>query len=201
MGRPPKEVDINSLNISEQGFLVGMFIGDGSFCIDKKSRHYKVSFSLNPKRDQDIQKFIESLLLRLKLNPFTVFNNGSLDIRVNSKKLVEIMRKKLNEVSHDIKEEEYFFGLLSGLIDSDGCVTPGNIAVSMKNPSILKEVQRAAGRLGISTHLREWAQVRPPNSTIWRLQISIKFKTVSHLSRKIMRIYGGGEELPTVASA
>ena len=201
MGRAPKEIVIKALNSKERGYLVGLFVGDGAFCIDKKSRHSKVSFSLNPKRDQDIQKLLIDLLKKIGLNPFVVFNNGSSDTRVNSIKLVEFIQKELNEVDQNFENQQYFVGFLSGLIDSDGYVRRGNIVVSMKDPSILRKVRCVAEKLFISTRLWNGVQVYPPGSEIWYLRISTKFKNTSHLSQKIRRSYGSGGKLPAVASA
>lgn len=196
MGRPPKEINMHRLNKAEIGYLIGLFIGDGSFCIDKKSRHCKVSFSLNPKRDTDIQKFLTDLLERIGLNPFVVFNNGSLDTRVNSKRLVEFVREELSEVNKNLENWEYFVGLLSGLIDSDGYANRKGIVVSMKNPVILKEVQHAGEKFSVRMYLRRGVQVYPPGSEIWRLRVSMGFKTTTHLSHKIRRIYGSGSSYP-----
>lgn len=188
MGRS-KEININSLSISEEGYLIGLFVGDGSFCVDEKSRHYKVAFSLNPKKDRDIQSFLTKLLRRISLNPFTVWANGCIDVRVNSKRFVTLLQKKLKEINLSLKKHDFFVGFLSGLIDSDGYVGKGDITISMKNPDILRRVQEVAKRFHIKSRLRSQTQIKFSDSKIWRLHISTDFKDTNHLSKEIRKLY------------
>lgn len=187
--RRAKKVDVSSLGTSELGYLIGLFIGDGSICTDRKSRHYKVAFSLNPWKDSDTQNFLIKLLREMTLNPFTVWANGCIDIRVNSKNFTTFLRKREKVSDFDLRDREFFIGFLSGLIDSDGYVEKGDIVVSMKNPEILRKVQKAAERFHIRSRLRKQIQTKPGGSEIWRLHVTTNFKRTNHLSRKIKRIY------------
>lgn len=185
----------------EWAYLIGFFFGDGSFCIDKKSRHYKVSFSLNPQKDDEIREVISGILLKLGTNPFEVFNNGSLDIRVNSKALVELIDSELNGISGKLANEEYLLGFVSGLIDSDGWIGKGEILVANTDSGMLKLVGESLAKIGIKTRLFSVPQ-KLTGGIIFRLRISPKLKSRRHICSKVMRgAVAGRQKAPSIASA
>jgi hypothetical protein len=85
-------------------------------------------------------------------------------------------------------------GFVSGLIDSDGYVGKGDIVISNKYKDLLRMVQSFCKQIDVYTKL--WSQRSTCNGStfiIWRLRISTRFKYRQQYSRKILRIYGGGD--------
>ena len=73
----------------------------------------------------------------------------------------------------------------------------GDIVITNKSITLLKKVQFFCKNIDIYSKL--WNQNTTYNGrvfTIWRLRIGTRFKYKQQYSRKIFRIYGGGDCLP-----
>jgi len=119
-------------------------------------------------------------------------HHGCVIIRLNSKKFYEILSKF--QYIKCRKNEEFMLGFVSGLIDSDGYVGKGDIVISNKYKDLLRMVQSFCKQIDVYTKL--WSQRSTCNGStfiIWRLRISTRFKYRQQYSRKILRIYGGGD--------
>lgn len=189
-------MNLNRLIDGEKGYLVGLYIGDGYLYYDGW-RHYKVNFFLNPKTDKDIIEYTTILLKKIGLSPYIMTHHGCLIIRLNSKEFYTYLIKKAQNIFHE-ENKEFIVGFVSGFIDSDGYVTKGDIVISNKNKKLLEITQLFFERLNVYTKL--WKQnnnINLKNFNIWRLRIGTRFKYKKHYSRKILRTYGGGNNLIT----
>jgi intein/homing endonuclease len=187
-------IKINALNNGEKGYLIGLFFGDGYLHHDK-GRHYRIYFYFNPKKDCDIVNYTILLLKKIQLSPYIMFHHGCIIIRINSKLFYNFL--KFFQLQIYEANEIFIFGFISGLIDSDGYVRKGDIVISNKSKTILKKVQFFCKKINIYSKL--WNQNTTYNGrifTIWRLRIGTRFKYKQQYSRKILRIYGGGDCLP-----
>jgi hypothetical protein len=187
-----KKIDITNLNYKEQGYLIGLFVGDGYLYHDRWG-HYKVNFFLNPAKDKDIADFTVFLLKKIGLSPYTMIHHRCLIIRLNSKAFYVYLQEQLNNIFKR-NNKKFVIGFISGFIDSDGYVANGDIVISNRRKSLLKNSQFFCRQLDI--HSKLWKQRNSYNGnlfTIWRLRVSTKFKYMKHYSQKIRRIYGGAK--------
>ena len=184
------KIELNNINNAEKGYLIGLFVGDGYLYHDRWG-HYKINFYLNPKKDRDIAKFTINLLNKIGLSPYIMHHKGCLIIRINSKKLFLYIQKKADKIF--LEKKDFLIGFTSGLIDSDGYVAKGDIVISNIDKHLLEKIHNFCIELGIYSKI--WEQkitCRCNDSIIWRLRISTNFKYEKHHSRKILRVYGGG---------
>ena len=102
----------------------------------------------------------------------------------------------MNKKSQNIfleENEEFMIGFISGFIDSDGYVAKGDIVISNINKKLLEITKLWCEKLNVNTKL--WRQDNDINCKkfkIWRLRVGARFKYEEHYSRKILRVYGGG---------
>ncbi len=187
-------IKINALSDSEKGYLIGLYFGDGYLHYDK-GRHYRINFYFNPKKDCDIVNYTILLLKKIQLSPYTMLHHSCIIVRVNSKLFYNFL--KFFQLQVYEANENFILGFLSGLIDSDGYVRKGDIVISNKSKKLLTKVQFFCKTIDIYSNL--WNQKTTFNGrvfTIWRLRIGTRFKYKQQYSRKILRIYGGGDCLP-----
>jgi intein-encoded DNA endonuclease-like protein len=188
------KIQIINLNEGEKGYLYGLFIGDGNLHHDN-DRHYRINFYFNPKKDVDIVEYTVFLLKKIGLLPYITLHHGCIIVRINSKSFYIFLKKfRLNLCTKNIN---FMIGFIAGLIDSDGYVAPGDIVISNKSKNLLKIAQLFCKKIEINTKL--WSQKSVCNGkifSIWRLRIGTRFKYKQQYSRKIQRIYGGGDCLP-----
>lgn len=159
--RKMTKLDLDLLTEFEKGYLVGFFLGDGNLNMGRKTPRYIVRFFLDAERDQDISTYLCQVLQkgRKKVSVFTRKTNTIL--KVSSKELVDFMQKYIEyERNWDHRLEkrlkkstdwssELQYGILSGIIDSDGHVH-GHLGTEIKTASSL--TQRRI--LDILTNLR-----------------------------------------------
>lgn len=180
---------IQALSLLELGYIIGLFLGDGSFSIDIKSRHEKVCFSLNPKRDHVIIKNITLLLRKIRLNPFHVYAHRALDVRVNSKILVYVLYVLVDDVlNHKITNREFAIGVISGLIDSDGYVYGKMIVIANTNQKIVYLVEKLCRELSVKVSSKVVQNKTPRGrmTRITRIFVGQRFNTYPHCSAKLV---------------
>ena len=178
------------LTNKERCYVIGMFIGDG-YAVYDKSRHYRVDFSLNSKRDIEVIRYLKFLLKKAGYNSFDVYDKryNAVYVRVNSKILMHYLVGQKNELRAKkiVNNRQKVLGLLSGLIDSEGYVGHGEILLSQKDNSVARLMQNLSDFLGLTTSVRHVPN--PKGSYIWRIRVSTKFKKLSHVSQKVLREY------------
>ncbi len=179
-----------NLSEKEKGYLIGLFLGDGYAHHSKKDRHYNIDFYLNSVRDADIQEYLMDLMKKLNISP-TVFKDPRYDmnrIRASSKQFFEFMGEKAQafHATASKKRKQFLLGVVSGLIDSEGCVYRGTISLSQNNELLMRRVAGICGIWKVACSVREKSN---PPGTIWRAYVATRFSRLDHVSRKVQRVY------------
>ena len=127
--RKMSKINLNLLNDSEKGYLTGLFTGDGSFNKGRKEHRFFVRFALDAKRDKDVALRLTHLFgkagKKISLIPYKsniIAKTCSKEIVIYIQKYVEYVQgcKKLRLLSE--QSEDFKYGFIAGLIDSDGHV-------------------------------------------------------------------------------
>ncbi len=159
--------NLNRLEEYEKGYIVGLFLGDGSFNKGRKQPRFFVRFALDAKRDKDISHFLASIFEKTG-KKVSIFTRGSvLTVKVSSKDLVEYLQKHIDydrktrekTIKHaEIPSLNFQYGFLAGMIDSDGHVHE-HLGTEIKTVSgtIFKNIMAILRELEISakTKLRD----------------------------------------------
>jgi len=178
-------MNIKNISQKERGYLFGLLEGDGYKVYDKKSRHYQIEFYLNSVRDIKIIDFLVRLLKKIELNP-NLYQDKRYDckrIRVYSKEFFNLINKNIS-----IKEfnKDFKIGFVSGIIDSEGHVNNKKhfIMVINTNKKMLDECKHFLASIKINSNIslrKPSLKDKKPN---YRMYISVKFKSLPHLSIK-----------------
>jgi len=127
-------LDLRLLDDQEKGYIIGFFLGDGSFNTGRKTPRYIVRFALDAKRDQDIAARLRQILLKAHKKVSIFARENTLIVKVCSKDLVKYIKTYVDykAVGSNQREKmlmteknwsrEFQYGILSGIIDSDGHV-------------------------------------------------------------------------------
>lgn len=185
------KMEYGVLSTKERSYIIGLFLGDGYASYSPKDRHYRVGFCLNSVKDKDILNFVKSLLEKVGYNCFEVKDKryNLIYLFVNSKSFYQYMvRKKATfKAGKIVRNRSQILGLLSGLIDSEGYVGHGEIFLAQKDDSIAKLMWSLSDSLKLTKKVKKVPNAK--GSPIWRIRISTKFKTFSHISQKVKREY------------
>ncbi len=181
------------LSEKEQGYVLGLFIGDGYSNFNKKDRHYTVSFFLNSLRDGDIQERIVGII-----DKFSLVSKVSKDprynvnkIRVYSKEFFYLLRTQENKLLTKpltTFKKEFLLGVISGFIDAEGYVGHGMITITQKDFTIMSVMKQICELLKIVCRVR--TTVNKYGEWILRGDIATSFKYLPHYSKKVERKYG-----------
>jgi len=95
--------DLNLLNDTDKGYIIGLFLGDGSFNRGCKEPRFFVRFALDAARDKDVAR---------KLAQIVAYIQTCIEYRQGEKKLLESKNWSDN----------FRYGFVAGIIDSDGHV-------------------------------------------------------------------------------
>jgi len=144
------KLDINLLTEFEKGYVIGFFLGDGSFNFGRKTPRYIVRFYLDAERDRDISTYLCHVFQKGRKG-VSVFNReANIILRVSSKELVDFIQEYVeykrsldNQLEKELDKskelsEEFQCGILSGIIDSDGHVH-GHLGTEIKTVSELMQ--------------------------------------------------------------
>lgn len=156
------KIDLSLLDDSEKGYIIGLFLGDGSFNRGRKTPRYVVRFALDAKRDQDVASRLVHVLQKSKKRS-SVFPRGStLIVKVCSKELVKYLQTSVYYAANGNEKEKKFrldrdrsgafqCGILAGIIDSDGHVHE-HLGTEIKtvSPSFFEAILNLVGNLGIT---------------------------------------------------
>lgn len=171
--RKMTKLNLKRLEESDKGYVIGLFLGDGSFNKGHKQPRFFVRFALDAKRDNDISHFLVSLFEKAG-KKVSLFTQGSvLTVKVSSKELVEYLQKHI-EYYKKTREKtlkhaaippslDFKYGLLAGMIDSDGHVHE-HLGTEIKTVStkIFKNIRAILEELEISAKTK--LRVSPSNS-------------------------------------
>jgi len=125
----------DALSEEERGYLVGMFVGDGTQIIEVNRGIYLTKFSLDKARDKGIVKYLQVLFAKTSKRIGERTERNSITLRIFSKELVKYLanyvtqieqnntrRKKKMLINYEKWSKAFKLGFISGLIDSDGHV-------------------------------------------------------------------------------
>jgi len=156
------KIDLNLLEDSEKGYLIGSFLGDGSFNRGRKTPRYIVRFALDAKRDQDVASKLIRIFQKAKKRASVFPRENTLIVKVCSKELVEYIQTSVYYRASDNKKEKKFrldkgwssafqYGILAGIIDSDGHVHE-HLGTEIKtvSPSLFGAILNLLGNLGMT---------------------------------------------------
>lgn len=141
----------------EEGWLLGNFIGDGTFYEstskiqywgDDKEEMGNKAINLLDKLNNNTHKFrIDEKHNRLNINSKDLFNLA--------KKWGVVKNNKYLTPQIEKGSSEFYKGILGGLFDADGCVWLSNgcitVDISQSNKLLLEQAQRMLSRLGITS--------------------------------------------------
>jgi len=166
--RKMTKLDSKLLGESEKGYIIGLFLGDGSLNRGAKIPRYIVRFALDEQRDQDIAEKVVHIFEKAHKKS-SVFNREKVKlVKVCSKELVQYIQAHIEYTVKDNNQKEkklildkswslaFQYGVLAGIIDSDGHVHK-HLGVEIKTTSILilKSVLALLNNLGIVAKLRK----------------------------------------------
>jgi hypothetical protein len=160
--RKMSKFDVSLLNEEERGYLIGFFIGDGSFNRGNKEPRFFVRFALDAKRDKDIAlrltKIFRKAGKRTSLFPY----KSNIIAKTCSKEFVAYIQSyvEYNQGGKNLKHSEdlsenFKYGLVAGLIDSDGHVHE-HLGTEIKTVStqIFKSAIGILREIGISANTK-----------------------------------------------
>jgi DNA-binding transcriptional regulator WhiA len=147
----------NELSPREQGYIIGMFLGDGSMFTDEKRRIYRIRFFLT-RGEPAIQRLMYLLRKIFRIHKVRLYSDNKNEdiIEIHSKTFVQKLReltrgKTLKSLNLTNK---FLIGILEGLIDSDGHVWRKSGEIKSANTKLVQQISLILKRLGISYKLK-----------------------------------------------
>lgn len=168
--RKMTKFDSGLINEHEKGYIVGLFLGDGSLNRGRKEPRFFVRFSLDLKRDCDIASELTQIVKKAgkKLSIFP--SKSTLIVKICSKEFVKFLQEFIvYEKGSDRKSQkilllrenwprDFQYGVLAGIIDSDGHVHR-HLGTEIKTVSkeVFGKIVELLNSLGIAakTNVRE----------------------------------------------
>lgn len=161
--RKMTRLDLNLLTGVDKGYLVGFFLGDGSFNSGRKTPRYIVRFALDAKRDQDIASRLAQIFEKACKKVSIFREENTLIVKVCSKELVKFLQMYVEYKvdKNNQKEKKIIVGkdwssnfqycLLAGIIDSDGHVHK-HLGTEIKtvSPSTFQAILNLLNNLGVT---------------------------------------------------
>jgi len=185
-------MNLEKISVKERGYLFGLYEGDGYIYHNLRDRHYTVEFFLNSKRDKDIINFVHLLLRKLELNPFLIKDKrfNCIKVKVNSKELHNFLNQDYNLFLND---KGFDIGFLSGFIDAEGSANKSSLCLTNTNLEIMKIASNILKLKGIDNKLSLRKKSIKDTKPIYSMYISVKFKSLDHISLKAERLHSGVE--------
>ncbi len=156
--RKMSKFDLGLINDDEKGYIIGLFLGDGSFNRGSKEPRYFVRFALDANRDEDIAFRLTQILAKSGKKTRLIPWKSNIIAKTCSTELVTYIRsyveyspngKNLLETTNCSTNFKY--GLVAGMIDSDGHVHE-HLGTEIKTVSqqISKSITEILRELGMS---------------------------------------------------
>jgi len=178
-------LNLDKVNEKEKGYLLGLFKGDGYSFHNKKDRHYSVEFYLNSKRNLEIIKQVCLLIKKLNLNPLLLKDKRfeCIRVRVNSKNFFNFINQDFNK---NFENADFSIGFVSGFLDAEGYVNNKKSMINIVNTnlSLMSFISNILKENGIKSKISLRKKSRKNKQKIYILHISVKFKSLKHLSIK-----------------
>jgi hypothetical protein len=121
--------DVNLLSEEERGYIVGLFLGDGSFNRGCKEPRFFVRFALDAKRDKDVALRIAQIIgkagKRIKLIPWKsniIAKTCSKELFTYMQSYIKYTKAEKTLLGSNDWSDSFKYGFIAGIIDSDGHV-------------------------------------------------------------------------------
>jgi intein/homing endonuclease len=178
-------LNLDKVNEKEKGYLLGLFKGDGYSFHNKKDRHYSVEFYLNSKRNLEIIKQVCLLIKKLNLNPLLMKDKRfeCMRIRTNSKNFFNFINQDFN---NNFDNTDFSIGFVSGFLDAEGYVNDEKKIMNIVNTNydLIQTSSKILNRLGIKNKISLRKKSKKDKLPTYLITISVKFKSLNHLSIK-----------------
>jgi len=179
------EINTDLIPPNKFGYLKGFFIGDGYKFHDLSGRKFYTEFYLNSERDNEISSFILKTLRSIKLNPQTYKDKrySCIRIRINNKKFYSYFNKNYKKMN--LPKEE-IIGFISGFLDAEGYVNneKNYIVITNTDKKVLEFIKRKLSSFSVHSTLKNKWKSEKMKKNSYNLYISVKFKSIPHLSIK-----------------
>jgi hypothetical protein len=167
------QIRLSSFNDREWGYIVGLFVGDGSKIANEKTGHYGLKFGLDANRDAAIVSFLR-FLFEKSGKRVTCSSNGTVIImKIYSKKLLSHLLefveftldagKVVKTMKNRRLKKAFLLGFLGGLIDADGHLyvnkrKEGHFGASITtvNGQLLDQLKPMLTQLGINFKIHKF---------------------------------------------
>jgi hypothetical protein len=185
-------MNLKKTSVKERGYLLGLYEGDGYIYHNLKDRHYTVEFFLNSERDKDIIKFVHLLLKKLELNPFLIKDKrfNCMKIKVNSKDMYNFINQDYQFLLND---KDFAIGFLSGFIDAEGNVSKNSLRLTNTDMNLMSIASNILTLNSIKSKISLRKKSVKDTKPIYSMYISVKFKSLDHISLKAERLHSGVE--------
>jgi DNA-binding transcriptional regulator WhiA len=121
--------DITLLEECEKGYIIGLFLGDGSFNKGSKEPRFFVRFALDAKRDREITSKIAQIIRKAGKRISLITWKSNIIAKICSKELVAYIQNYVEYKQGEKKlldnknwSTNFKYGFVAGIIDSDGHV-------------------------------------------------------------------------------
>ncbi|MGA3110971.1 MAG: LAGLIDADG family homing endonuclease [Candidatus Bathyarchaeia archaeon] len=185
--------DAGLLNDEERGYILGIFLGDGSFNKGKKNPRFFVRFTLDAKRDVDIAFQLVNIFKKAGKKIRLISYKSNIIAKTCSKELVNYVKEYINynegcKSLESLKNlsENFEYDFIAGLIDSDGHVHE-HLGTEIKTVSkqISDRVLEILNELGMPAEIK----IRnPPNNSFSnrpRFEIYMRSRDIKQHKNKI----------------
>jgi intein/homing endonuclease len=172
-----EDLNWDMLSKREQGYLLGIFLGDGNVFVNEKKGIYRVRFCLT-KGEATIQKIIPLLQKLFRFHKIRVYNDRKNEtlIEVHSKSFVQKLYEILNNNTLKTMEQdsETLCGLIEGLIDSDGYVKGRIAEIKSSNKQLVSQICSLLEKIGIKYKLTPTTS-QLSNKIVWRFYFHLPY--------------------------
>lgn len=169
--RKMNKFDEKRLSKWGRGYLVGFFVGDGCLIYRPKYWSYITKFVLNALTEKAIANSLINILSKAGVKPWTTTEGHRLKVLSSSKGLQDFLKRYAGYGSEDHKLRKRFwlsetlnggkvfaFGVLAGLIDSDGHArrywsNSFSVTIWTASKVLAVSIAQLAERLGMKTSI------------------------------------------------
>lgn len=185
--------DITLLEECEKGYIIGLFLGDGSFNRGNKEPRFFVRFALDAKRDTDVALRIAQTIGKAGKRISLISWKSNIIAKTCSKELVAYIQSCVEYRQGEKKlldsknwSDNFKYGFVAGIIDSDGHVHK-HLGTEIKTVSIpiFKDVLAILQELEISPNTKRRNAPRNSFSNKPRFEIYIPSAEMKQHCNKI----------------
>lgn len=192
--RKQTKLNLDALSLREQGYIIGMFVGDGNIIRNPEKGQYGIKITLDKLKDQDITDYLCMLIGKAGKKIQKRVEGSDLCLRTFSKRLVEFIltyvlvakqstskRNIKSLVKYETWNPHFKLGFISGLIDSDGHIFHKKnkhygAIIKTNNRLLAKQIQSIQESLGsnVSIHVHEFKGTYPTKSLCYDIYVPSK---------------------------